>query len=78
MPQEGWLNVRFDTPALEQLTVPVVDVERSWSFYVDQVGFSVEQDQRIDETHQFVELTPPGSRCSIAPTDGCVDSLPAR
>ena len=61
---------------LELVTVPVADVDRAKSFYVDQVGFSVEQDHRIDETHRFVELMPPGSPCSIALTSGYVDSSP--
>jgi predicted enzyme related to lactoylglutathione lyase len=61
---------------LELITVPVSDVDRAKSFYVDQVGFSVEQDVRVDEKHRFVELTPPGSPCSIALTLGYVDAEP--
>ena len=61
---------------LELVTVPVSDVDRAKAFYVDQVGFAVEQDHRVDESHRFVEPTPPGSPCSIAITTGYVDSEP--
>lgn len=61
---------------LELVTVPVSDVDRAKAFYVDQAGFSVEQDHQVDETHRFVELMPPGSPCSIALTTGYVDSEP--
>ena len=46
---------------LELVSVPVADVDRAKAFYVDQVGFGVEQDVRVDENHRFVELMPPGS-----------------
>jgi predicted enzyme related to lactoylglutathione lyase len=61
---------------LELVTVPVSDVDRAKAFYVDQVGFTIEQDVRVDEEHRFVELMPPGSPCSIALTTGYVDSQP--
>lgn len=61
---------------LELVTVPVSDVDSGKTFYVDQVGFSVEQDIQVDEHHRFVELMPPGSPCSIALTTGYVDSEP--
>jgi catechol 2,3-dioxygenase-like lactoylglutathione lyase family enzyme len=61
---------------LELVTVPVADVDRARAFYVDQVGFRVEQDVRVDDGHRFVELAPPGSPCSIALTAGYVDSEP--
>jgi predicted enzyme related to lactoylglutathione lyase len=61
---------------LELVTVPVSDVDRAKGFYVDQAGFSVEQDHRVDESHRFVELMPPGSPCSIALTTGYVDAEP--
>lgn len=61
---------------LEMVTVPVADVDRAKAFHVDQVGFDVEQDVRIDEDHCFVELLPPGSPCSIALTAGFVDAAP--
>jgi catechol 2,3-dioxygenase-like lactoylglutathione lyase family enzyme len=61
---------------LELVTVPVSDVDRAKAFYVDQAGFSVEQDRQVDDQHRFVELLPPGSPCSIALTTGYVDSEP--
>jgi catechol 2,3-dioxygenase-like lactoylglutathione lyase family enzyme len=61
---------------LELVTVPVADVDRAKAFYVDRLGFTDEQDHRVDATHRFVELTPPGSPCSIALTTGYVDSEP--
>jgi predicted enzyme related to lactoylglutathione lyase len=61
---------------LELVPVPVADVDRAKAFYVDQVGFRVEQDVRVDEGHRFVELLPPGSACSVALTTGYIDADP--
>lgn len=61
---------------LELVTVPVSDIDRAKAFYVDQTGFSVEQDVQVDDNHRFVELVPPGSPCSIALQKGYVDSAP--
>ena len=61
---------------LELVSVAVADVDRAKAFYVDQVGFGVEQDVQVDENHRFVELMPPGSPCSIALTTGYIDSQP--
>ena len=61
---------------LELVTVPVSDVDRAKAFYVDQVGFTAEQDHQVDEAYRFVELMPPGSPCSIALTTGYVDAEP--
>jgi predicted enzyme related to lactoylglutathione lyase len=61
---------------LEMVTVPVADVKRAMGFYVERLGFSVEQDVHVDESHQFVELIPPGSSCSIALTAGYIDARP--
>jgi catechol 2,3-dioxygenase-like lactoylglutathione lyase family enzyme len=61
---------------LELVTVPVADVDRAKTFYVDRAGFVVEQDVHVDEGHRFVELVPPGSPCSIALTQGYIDSAP--
>ena len=51
---------------LELIFVPVTDVDRAKAFYVDQVGFHADHDQQVNETLRFVQLTPPGSACSIA------------
>jgi catechol 2,3-dioxygenase-like lactoylglutathione lyase family enzyme len=51
---------------LELVFVPVSDVDRAKAFYVDQVGFHPDHDQQVTDTLRFVQLTPPGSACSIA------------
>jgi predicted enzyme related to lactoylglutathione lyase len=55
---------------LELIAVPVSDVDRAKAFYVDQVGFNADHDHRVNEQLRFVQLTPPGSACSIALTTG--------
>jgi catechol 2,3-dioxygenase-like lactoylglutathione lyase family enzyme len=50
---------------LELVPVPVTDVDRAKAFYVDKVGFHADHDQQVDEELRFVQLTPPGSACSI-------------
>ena len=61
---------------LELVAVPVTDVDRAKAFYVDQVGFVADMDQTVSEDIRFVQLTPPGSACSIAFGRGIVDSAP--
>ncbi len=51
---------------LELVSVPVSDVDRALRFYVDQVGFHLDHDHAVSEELRFVQLTPPGSACSIA------------
>ncbi len=51
---------------LELVAVPVSDVDRAKAFYVDQVGFVADVDQVVSDQIRFVQLTPPGSACSIA------------
>jgi len=50
---------------LEVVSVPVADVDRAKAFYADQLGFAVDHDTRVDDAVRFVQLTPPGSGCSI-------------
>jgi len=50
---------------LEVVVVPVADVERSKRFYTEQVGFVVDYDTRVSDDVRIVQLTPPGSACSI-------------
>ena len=50
---------------LELVPVPVSDVDRAKAFYVDQVGFHADHDHRVSDTLRFVQLTPPGSACSV-------------
>ena len=51
---------------LELVALPVSDVDRAKSFYVDQVGFVADHDHTVSDEIRFVQLTPPGSACSIA------------
>jgi len=55
---------------LELVQVPVSDVDRAKAFYVEQAGFIAEHDHRVSEELRFVQLTPPGSACSISLTTG--------
>lgn len=61
---------------LELITVPVSDVDRAKEFYVDTVGFNADHDHRVTEDLRFVQLTPPGSACSIAIGTGLTESTP--
>jgi catechol 2,3-dioxygenase-like lactoylglutathione lyase family enzyme len=61
---------------LELVAVPVSDVDRSKAFYTGKVGFVADHDHRVDEKLRFVQLTPPGSACSIAIGTGIVDTPP--
>jgi predicted enzyme related to lactoylglutathione lyase len=60
---------------LELVAVPVSDVDRAKAFYTEQVGFIADQDNRVDDL-RFVQLTPPGSACSIAIGIGITDAVP--
>src|SRR3954447_12392149 len=61
---------------LELIAVPVTDVDRAKAFYVDQAGFNPDHDHRVNEQLRFVQLTPPGSACSIAIGTGVTDAQP--
>ena len=61
---------------LELVAVPVSDVDRAKTFYVDQVGFNADHDHTVSEDMRFVQLTPPGSACSIALGLGITDAPP--
>jgi catechol 2,3-dioxygenase-like lactoylglutathione lyase family enzyme len=58
---------------LEIVVVPVTDVDRAKRFYSEQVGFAVDHDTRISDDMHIVQLTPPGSGCSIAVGRGIVE-----
>ena len=51
---------------LELISVPVSDVDRAKTFYTEQAGFNADHDHTVNEQIRFVQLTPPGSACSIA------------
>ncbi len=61
---------------LELMAVPVSDVDRAKSFYAEMVGFVVDHDHTVNDELRFVQLTPPGSACSIAFGKGIVDTPP--
>ena len=61
---------------LELVIIPVSDVDRAKAFYTEQVGFHADHDQRVSEGLRFVQLTPPGSACSIALGEGIVEGVP--
>jgi catechol 2,3-dioxygenase-like lactoylglutathione lyase family enzyme len=61
---------------LELVAIPVSDVDRAKSFYVDQVGFVADHDHTVSDEIRFVQLTPPGSACSIAIGTGVTDATP--
>ncbi|MDX6721543.1 MAG: hypothetical protein QOJ63_3797 [Solirubrobacteraceae bacterium] len=61
---------------LELVAIPVSDVDRAKAFYAEQVGFVADHDHRVSDELRFVQLTPPGSACSIALGTGIVDTPP--
>lgn len=61
---------------LELVAVPVSDVDRAKAFYTEQVGFNADHDQVVSEEIRFVQLTPPGSACSIAIGRGLTKAAP--
>ncbi len=61
---------------LEVVVVPVSDVDRAKHFYSEQVGFVVDVDRQVSDTMRVVQMTPPGSACSVTIGEGLVDSTP--
>lgn len=61
---------------LELVPVPVADIDRAIAFYVEKAGFHLDLDHTVSDEIRFVQLTPPGSACSIAIGRGIVDSTP--
>jgi catechol 2,3-dioxygenase-like lactoylglutathione lyase family enzyme len=61
---------------LELVAVPVSDVDRAKAFYTEQAGFNADHDHQVNENLRFVQLTPPGSACSIAIGTGVIDLPP--
>jgi catechol 2,3-dioxygenase-like lactoylglutathione lyase family enzyme len=61
---------------LELVAVPVTDVDRAKDFYVDTIGFVADHDHVVHEGLRFVQLTPPGSACSIVIGIGITDMVP--
>ena len=61
---------------LELVVIPVSDVDRAKAFYTEKIGFNADHDHTVDDQTRFVQLTPPGSACSIALGKGIVEGLP--
>ena len=62
---------------LEVVIVPVSDVDRAKAFYADRLGFNVDHDTKISDGNRIVQLTPPGSGCSVVIGEGVVPEMPA-
>jgi predicted enzyme related to lactoylglutathione lyase len=61
---------------LELIGIPVSDVDRAKAFYTEKVGFNADQDHTVSDEIRFVQLTPPGSACSIALGKGIINTAP--
>jgi catechol 2,3-dioxygenase-like lactoylglutathione lyase family enzyme len=61
---------------IELIQVPVSDIDRAKAFYVEKAGFVADHDHQVTEELRFVQLTPPGSACSIALTSGAHGMAP--
>ncbi|MCW3056234.1 MAG: Glyoxalase/bleomycin resistance protein/dioxygenase [Solirubrobacterales bacterium] len=61
---------------LELVAIPVSDVDRAKAFYTEKAGFNADHDHTVSEEIRFVQLTPPGSPCSIALGTGIVETPP--
>jgi predicted enzyme related to lactoylglutathione lyase len=61
---------------LELVAIPVSDVDRAKTFYVEKAGFHADHDHKVSDEIRFVQLTPPGSACSIALGKGIVEAPP--
>ena len=59
---------------IELIPIPVSDVDRAKAFYVDKAGFELDHDHVVSDEVRFVQLTPPGSACSIALGTGVTDA----
>jgi predicted enzyme related to lactoylglutathione lyase len=61
---------------LELIPVPVSDVDRAKAFYTQNAGFSLDNDVTVEEGLRFIQLTPPGSNCSISIGEGITEMAP--
>ncbi len=61
---------------LEVIVVPVSDLDRAKAFYADKLGFNLDHDTRIDDETRIIQLTPPGSGCSVVIGTGVVPDSP--
>jgi predicted enzyme related to lactoylglutathione lyase len=61
---------------IELVAIPVTDVDRAKAFYTEQAGFNADHDHTVSDEIRFVQLTPPGSACSITIGKGVTDAPP--
>ena len=61
---------------IELVAIPVTDVDRAKAFYTEQVGFNADHDYQVTDDLRFVQLTPPGSACSVVMGTGVTEMLP--
>jgi catechol 2,3-dioxygenase-like lactoylglutathione lyase family enzyme len=61
---------------IELVAIPVTDVDRAKAFYTDQVGFNADHDYQVSDSLRFVQLTPPGSACSVVMGTGITEMPP--
>lgn len=61
---------------LELVAIPVSDVDRAKAFYAEKAGLTVDHDRKVSDEIRFVQVTPPGSACSIAFGNGVSDAQP--
>ena len=61
---------------IELIILPVTDVDRAKAFYVDALGWNADHDHRVSPTVRFVQVTPPGSACSIAFGESLTEMTP--
>src|SRR6266487_3224822 len=61
---------------IELVAIPVTDVDRAKTFYVEQLGFNADHDHQVSDELRFVQLTPPGSACSIVIGTGITEARP--
>ena len=76
LPQAFAGSVREVEFRLELIPVPVSDVDRAKEFYVERAGFNADNDVTVREGLRFVQLTPPGSACSISIGEGITEMSP--
>jgi catechol 2,3-dioxygenase-like lactoylglutathione lyase family enzyme len=61
---------------IELVTIPVSDVDRAKAFYTEQLGFNADHDHQVSDELRFIQLTPPGSACSIVLGTGITEAPP--
>lgn len=74
-PRHSWLTAAMNW-TLEVVSVPVADLDRAKAFYADQLGLAVDHDTRVGAEKGIIQLTPPGSGCSIVLSKGYIDMAP--